>query len=90
MAADTDTDDVREVAREAAEQVVEEAVPEGVVTEEELDSKLNEAVDALADETRDVIQKADTASTPTPTAGGGSTSVNKDDLFSGSAGGDSE
>ena len=37
-------------------------------------------VDALADETRDVIQQAETATTPTPTQGGHDPSLSKADL----------
>lgn len=43
----------------------------GVVTEDDLDAKLDDVVDALADETRDVMQKAEVGSTPSPTATGG-------------------
>ena len=43
----------------------------GVVTEDDLDAKLDDVVDALADETRNVMQKAEVGSTPSPTATGG-------------------
>lgn len=81
--------EARDAAATAATEAVDEALPdEGVVTEDDLDAKLDDVVDALADETKDVLQKANVGETPTPTATGDST-VTKDDLFSDSdAGGD--
>lgn len=76
MAADTDGTDGDVVTEE---QLAEKL--ENVVTEDDLESKLDTVVDALADETRDVLQKADVGGTPTPTAAGGS-SVTKSQLFS--------
>jgi hypothetical protein len=72
-----DTDAVLEEAREVAAA----AVPDDVVTEDDLDSKLDDAVAALAEETKDVLQKGAVGSTPTP-AMNGSSDVSKDDLFS--------
>jgi hypothetical protein len=74
--------DAREAAADAAEEVVSEAVPDDYVTEDDLDAKLEDAVDALADETRDVIQKAETESTPTPAGQPDTSGVSKADLFS--------
>jgi hypothetical protein len=76
MAADTDGTDGDVVTEE---QLAEKL--DNVVTEDDLESKLDTVVDALADETRDVLQKADVGGTPTPTATGGS-SVTKSQLFS--------
>lgn len=74
--------EAREAAEAAAEDVISEALPDsGLVTEDDLDAKLDEVVDALADETKDVLQKANVGETPAPTATGDST-VTKDDLFS--------
>lgn len=90
MGEDTRDDDTEMAGNtEPAEDVVtEEDLSErldsklsGVVTEDELDAKLDEVVDALADETRDVLQKADVGGTPTPSASG-SSSVTTADLFS--------
>jgi hypothetical protein len=82
--ADIDREALVAEATEAAEEVVAEALPDsGLVTEDDLDAKLDDVVDALADETKDVLQKANVGATPTPTATGDST-VTKDDLFSNS------
>jgi len=81
--------EARDAAAEAAEAVVAEALPDGeVATESDLDAKLDDVVEALADETREVIQQADVASTPTPSATGGDAQTTTSDLFS--DGGDDE
>jgi len=76
-AEDEDEDDDEDMVTE--EQLAEKL--DNVVTEDDLESKLDTVVDALADETRDVLQKADVGGTPTPTATGGS-NVSKTQLFS--------
>lgn len=85
-----DEDDDGEMEAEALpdDVVTEEdldAKLDGVVTEDALDEKLDEVVDALAAETKDVMQKADVGSTPEPTSTG-SPGVSKDDLFSDTGG----
>ena len=73
MAAETGDADGGLSEAEVAD-VVDERLDEklgGVVTEDDLDAKLDDVVDALADETRDVMQKAEVGSTPSPTATGG-------------------
>jgi len=69
MAADTpDIDEVAEVAAEA----VEKALPDGnLVTESELESKLEDHTETVADTAEEVVQKANVETTPTPTNGGG-------------------
>lgn len=81
-----DTDELREVAREAAVAAVDERLPDDdeIVTESDLDG----VVDALADQTRDVMSKASTGSTPTPTTGGRDRTTTKADLFASESGGE--
>ena len=77
MAAEADGDDAADdggLSEAEVADVVDERLDEklgGVVTEDDLDAKLDDVVDALADETRDVMQKAEVGSTPSPTATGG-------------------
>jgi len=83
MAADTpDIDDVAEVAAEA----VAEALPDGtLVTESDLESKLEDHTETVADTAEEVVQKANVETTPTPTGNGDVADVS---LFSDSYGGD--
>jgi hypothetical protein len=68
MAADTpDIDEVAEVAAEA----VAEALPDGdLVTEDDLESKLEDHTETVADTAEEVVQKANVETTPTPTGNG--------------------
>jgi len=83
MAADTpDIDEVAEVAAEA----VAEALPDGtLVTESDLESKLEDHTETVADTAEEVVQKANVETTPTPTGNGDVSDVS---LFSDSYGGD--
>jgi hypothetical protein len=78
-----DEEAVRETVADEVERRLDERLPDGdLATTDDLESKLDEAVDALAAETKDVIQRADTARTPTPSAAGTDESVSADDLLS--------
>jgi len=68
MAADTpDIDEVAEVAAEA----VAEALPDGdLVTEDDLESKLEDHTETVADTAEEVVQKANVETTPAPTGNG--------------------
>lgn len=87
-AVDEAVDEITEEARAAAEEAATEALPDDIITEEQLEGKLDDVAGALADETRDILQKAETNRTPTPTESGGSGSISKDDLFADSGGDD--
>jgi len=80
-----DTPDMEEVAEVAAEAVAE-ALPDGtLVTESDLESKLEDHTEAVADTAEEVVQKANVETTPTPTGNGDVSDVS---LFSDSYGGD--
>lgn len=81
-----ETPDVEEVAEVAAEAVAE-ALPDGdLVTESDLESKLEDHTETVADTAEEVVQKANVETTPTPTNGGGD--VTDVSLFSDSYEGD--